>query len=56
MSERTEVSKTAQEPARNGASLMPPVDVLEDADAREGALHGDPTPMFLSIGTIGDSK
>lgn len=32
MSERTEVSKSAQEqPARNGASLMPPVDVLEDA-------------------------
>jgi HSP20 family molecular chaperone IbpA len=31
MSERTEVSKTAQQPARNGASLMPPVDVLEDA-------------------------
>ena len=32
MSERTEVSKSATEqPARNGASLMPPVDVLEDA-------------------------
>jgi HSP20 family molecular chaperone IbpA len=30
MSERAEVSKTAQQPARNGASLMPPVDVLED--------------------------
>ena len=33
MSERTEVSKSAErEPARNeAASLMPPVDVLEDA-------------------------
>lgn len=32
MSERNEVSKTAeQQPARNGASLMPPVDVVEDA-------------------------
>ena len=31
MAERTEVSKTAQQTARNGASLMPPVDVLEDA-------------------------
>lgn len=31
MSERTEVSKTAQQSARNEASLMPPVDVLEDA-------------------------
>jgi HSP20 family molecular chaperone IbpA len=31
MSEKTEVTKTAQQPARNGASLMPPVDVLEDA-------------------------
>ena len=31
MSERNEVSKTAeQQPARNGASLMPPVDVVED--------------------------
>lgn len=32
MSERTEVGKTAQQQsARDGASLMPPVDVLEDA-------------------------
>jgi HSP20 family protein len=32
MSERTEVSKaTEREPVRNGASLMPPVDVVEDA-------------------------
>ena len=32
MSERTEVSKSAErEPGRNEASLMPPVDVLEDA-------------------------
>ena len=32
MSERNEVSKTdEQQPARNGASLMPPVDVVEDA-------------------------
>ena len=32
MSERTEVKKsTQQEPVRNGPSLMPPVDVLEDA-------------------------
>ena len=32
MSERTEVSKSAErEPVRNEASLMPPVDVLEDA-------------------------
>ena len=32
MSERNEVSKTTeQQPARNGASLMPPVDVVEDA-------------------------
>jgi HSP20 family molecular chaperone IbpA len=31
MSEKTEVSKTAQQPARNEASLMPAVDVLEDA-------------------------
>jgi HSP20 family molecular chaperone IbpA len=30
MSERTEVSKSAQ-PARSEASLMPPVDVVEDA-------------------------
>lgn len=22
---------------------------------REGALHGDPTPMFLPIGTIGET-
>ena len=32
MSERTEVSKSAErDPTRNEASLMPPVDVLEDA-------------------------
>ena len=32
MSERNEVSKTTeQQPARNGSSLMPPVDVVEDA-------------------------
>jgi HSP20 family molecular chaperone IbpA len=32
MSERSEVSKTApQQAARNEASLMPPVDVIEDA-------------------------
>lgn len=32
MSERTEVSKTTQQqPSRNEAALMPPVDVIEDA-------------------------
>ena len=31
MSEKTEMSKTTQQPTRNGAALMPPVDVLEDA-------------------------
>ena len=31
MAERTEVSKTTQQPAREAATLLPPVDVFEDA-------------------------